>query len=313
VIPPPIIFSSNEHTLIGAELARSIPGATSGGSLERTFPNGEIVVEVQGAVRDRPVIAVVTVTPPASNLVATVSLTDTLKRLGARSIHLVLPYLAYSRHDRGPSERSRMFFLLGKLLAAAGADRISTLDLHHPEIAPEFGLPLETVSTVPLFKARLTGSPFEHGVILAPDEGARHRAEELAQALRFERPILSGVKRRSFSGISTEFPPCPASSVIIIDDILDTGETLIAAAEHLARHGVTRTIVCVSHGLFTGSRWSHLWELGIERIYTTDSVGGGHIPDDRRIEIIPCASIISESIGRSFFKDSVCAHPHPKR
>lgn len=297
---PPLVFFPPALAQVGGALMTRIRGSVCGEFTVGAFPNGELTVKVVSTVADHDVIVVATLTPPAERFIHTLYLIDTLQRCGARSIELVVPYLAYARHDRGEPGVGQMFFFLGRLLFTAGVQRVTALDIHHPEALVDFEVELDSLPAAALFAARLRGTPFEHATIVAPDKGARARAQALARELGIQTPVVHGQKRRSPDGVTTEFPPWSGSWAVIVDDILDTGGTMLAAAQFLRESGAEHTIICVTHALLTGTRWAALWDLGVERIYTTDSVGTGVIPADERIEIIPCSASIAESVARRF-------------
>ena len=262
-----------------------------------TFPNGEFTVSLDTPGEAHDVFLLATINPPAERLLLTLTLADTIRRRGARTITLIAPYLAYSRHDKGAPSVEHLFFLLGRLMNAAGIDTMLTIDIHHSVSTTEFGIPFTSLSPAALFARALNDSPFRGATLVAPDDGARPRADDLARNIGGNPPIVYGHKTRTIEGVQTELERCAAERVILVDDILDTGRTLIEAARWLRKNGAPRIAVCVSHGLFTGDTWQELWNLGVERIYTTDSVGSGVIPVDDRIEIIPIAPVIAESIA----------------
>jgi ribose-phosphate pyrophosphokinase len=296
----PLVFFPPALAQVGGALTTRIPGSVRGEFLVGAFPNGELTVKVVSTVHGRDVIVVAALTPPAERFIHTLYLIDTLQRCGARSIELVVPYLAYARHDRGEPGVGQMFFFLGRLLLTAGVQRVTTLDIHHPAASVDFEVELDSLPAAALFATRLRGTPFEQATIVAPDDGARERAQALARELGIKTPIVQGQKQRSPDGVTTEFTSWSGSCAVIVDDILDTGGTLLAAAHFLRQSGVQRMIICVTHALFTGTKWRGLWDLGVERIYTTDSVGTGAIPADERIEIIPCSASIAESVAPRF-------------
>lgn len=265
-----------------------------------TFPNGELTVSLDTQECADDVFILTTISPPADRLFFTLALADTIRRRGARTTTLVAPYLAYSRHDKGAPTVEHIFFLLGRLCGAAGIDTVMTIDIHHSVGTSEFGIPITSLSPASLFAQALRNSPFRGAAIVAPDDGARPRADDLARNMGGNPPIVYGHKTRTPEGIRTELERCTAQRVVIVDDILDTGGTLLEAVRRLQRNGAPRIAVCVSHGLFTGDGWRELWTLGVERIYTTDSVGSGVIPADDRIEIIPIGPLIAESIAHQF-------------
>lgn len=286
-----ILFHTPPYAAMAAHL-RTALGAGEGVCCLHRFPNGELSLRVGSGVERIPCLVLGSVAPPDENLLAILQLIDTLRRHGAAEVTLLLPYFGYSRHDR-PDGRASTFALIGALLRAAGVRRIITVDVHNPLAAHE--LPVETISLspAPLFATRLGELP--GAALVAPDRGALPRCEAIKIALRGEYRIVSFRKQRTDAGVSSTLEGEPGRENILIDDMLDTGTTLILAAEALVARATHPSTVVVTHGLFTGTEWPRLWRLGVQRIITTDTVPierGGEL--DGRIERVSVVPLLSE-------------------
>jgi ribose-phosphate pyrophosphokinase len=185
---------------------------------------------------------------------------------------------------------------VGRLLTASGADKIITIDLHNTKSAPLLKLPIISLKSNELFASTLNEDKIKFDSILAPDEGARERCEELSQALNFSKPIAYCKKTRGIKGVLTSgiTGKLGGPRVLIHDDILDTGETLIAACQAARLIGTKEITIAVTHGLFTGAKWRQLWRLGVKKIYTTNSLPSAIAQKDKKIKIVSLDNLLSD-------------------
>jgi ribose-phosphate pyrophosphokinase len=155
-----------------------------------------------------------------------------------------------------------------------------------------FPVPLVSVSPAAVFAHALAALALEDAAVVAPDEGARERAQALREAARIERPVVTFVKRRGAAGIRhLAVRGEVGRSAIIVDDILDTGATLVSVCERLHDAG-TSIVIAVTHGLFTGNAWERLWDLGVRRIYCTDTTPRAPIAE-HRVTVLSVAPILA--------------------
>ena len=280
----PIIFPLPDHRAL---LPRGVTGDSnpaSGNSTFARFANGELHLRIESPVATRACAVLGSLAPPDEQMLSVLLMAHTLKREGARRVFALLPYLGYARQDRADPGQSLGVAWTGDLLRAAGVDRVLTVDVHSRRAVACFGLPLDSLSPAPLFAEALVRCGLDDLTIVAPDEGARERCEAVICAAGIRTPLAYLRKRRDVNGVThSALIGSLTSRVAIVDDILDTGGTLVSACTELRRSGVREIIVLATHGLFTGERWRELSALGVQRIYTTDSVpavrehGGGFI------------------------------------
>ena len=216
-----------------------------------------------------------TLSPPDHHLLEFLATAHTLHRIMTMPQQLIaiLPYLAYARQDRDTPGESEMIALVDHLLATAGITEVWTFDIHSPHAQALSPIPIHSYSIAPLFAAALTSLDLREPTFVAPDHGAVERCQAVAQCFTGPHHLLTLEKHRSAIGI--EHQPLsgqPTSTAIIIDDILDTGHTLVSCCHALRAAGCSRMFIMVTHGLFTGIAWQELWQLGVERIYCTNSV-----------------------------------------
>jgi ribose-phosphate pyrophosphokinase len=240
-------------------------------ALER-FPSKEIHVTLQSAVRGETCLVLGSITPPDEQLLTTLLLCHTLKKEGAAEIVTLLPYCAYMRQDKNESNKSLATAWVGAALNASGVKKVLTVDIHSQLALDAIPIPVTSLSPATLFAKEIVECSLYEATIVAPDEGAIARCEAVRQAAGVTRPVASFQKRRTPEGIRSTLQGETGPQVVIIDDILDTGGTLIACCEALQQARTEEIVIMVTHGLFTGTSWQRLWNLGVQRLYCTDTV-----------------------------------------
>ena len=212
-----------------------------------------------------------------------------LRRAGAARITALLPYLAYARQDRAGHTESLGLAWVGELLRATGISEVITVDVHRADAGPLLGLELTSLSPARLLADALPVRWRDGVTFVAPDEGAVDRCAALAQAAEVDRPIVWTRKRRTPAFVeSLGLVGSPGSREVVVDDILDTGGTLVFCCRQLRSAGVREIAVIVTHGLFTGERWRALISEGVEQIWITlaaaptTGAGGAPSPDCSR-------------------------------
>lgn len=235
------------------------------------FANGELHVVVATEVTGQDCVVVGSLAPPDSQLFSVLMLADALKQAGARTTTAYLPYLGYGRQDKPAPGESGGIALVGRLLRAAGIDKVITVDVHSSLDRQQIGLPLVSLSPGLLFAPSIIEMGWQNATVLAPDEGAVGRAEDLASRIGSGSSPTHLVKRRTDGVQHLEIVGSVGKRVIVIDDILDTGSTLISACELLQNKGVQEILIVVTHGLFTGEAWRRLFSLGVTGLLVSNS------------------------------------------
>lgn len=286
------LFALQPYTGFGEELA-SIAKIGSTETFETgRFENGELWVSVPRRVTGHRCFVVGTVEPPEENLAQFLLLCHTLTQNGATDVQAILPYVAYSRQDRAQPGRSLASAWLGELFLACGVSAVHTLDIHSKNAAKSIALPLRPLSSAKLFAANLSYCQDPSWTLVAPDKGAITRCQALQGALDRTGDITFFEKVRSDSGVTSRLMGSTTAKALIVDDILDTGGTLIACCKGLKAAGVTEILIAVTHGLFTGTRWQELWDLGVKGIFTTDSIYPVRSADPR-IRVLSCSALFA--------------------
>lgn len=266
-----ILLAFPYYERLASELARLGCLRCASFSVHR-FPNGELHATVE-AIPASHCILLASIAPPDENLLMTLLVAHTVKKAGAHRVTALLPYLAYARQDKEEAGKSLGAAWAGALIDASGVDDVVTVDVHSPVVPGLFPMPLRSLSPAPVFAAELATFPVSDLTVVAPDEGAIPRAEAVRRAIGVDRPISHFKKQRGPVGIShSTLHGHVGRRAVVIDDILDTGSTLVSACEGLRAAGAEEIVVMVTHGLFTGTAWERLWSGGGTRVYCTDSV-----------------------------------------
>ncbi len=270
---PLILFASETYGSMAAALEER-SSLVAGRFRPRRFENGELHIEVQTTVEREHCLILGSIAPPDEQLLATLLLAHTLKKEGARTVTALLPYLAYARDDKNKPGASMATACVAALARASGIDEVVTVDVHSERAKGLFTIPVVSLSSARIFAEAISRYDLRGATIVAPDNGAVPRCQAVRAAAGMppcEVPYFE--KRRTANGIKhLRFIGSVGRQAVIVDDILDTGGTLLSACEKLKEAGVDDITIMVTHGLFTGDRWKRLQELGVKRIVCTDSV-----------------------------------------
>ena len=248
------------------------------------FKDGETLVELGETVRGKRVYFVQsTSTPVNENLMELLIAVDCAKRSSARDIVCIIPYFGYARQDRKAKPRQPITArLIADLLSAAGANRVVTIDLHAAQIQGFFNFPVDDLTSIPMMGQYILHNHKEINdtVIVSPDHGGVGRVRKLAEIL--DCPIAIVDKRRPRPNV------CEATTVIgdvkdkhciLVDDICDTGGSLVAASNLLLDNGALDVRVCLSHGVFSNGAIENLENSRIKEVLVTNTIP---MPEEKR-------------------------------
>lgn len=267
--------------------------SVSRGSYEfKRFADGEAQIVLGQDVRGSECWVLGTNAPPDQKIVELIFLCHTLKNNGAKKVILILPYFAYTRQDRKEKHKGLAMDWFAKDFKISGVDKIITVDIHSPIAKNFFKMPLISLSPAQIFSDEIKRISFSNATIVAPDMGAIKRCQEVKKILGLKEQTPYFIKKRDGQIISSVLYGKVREKAIIIDDILDTGGTLIVACKHLKEGGVKDIVIFVTHGLFTGKKWQELWQLGVKKIYATDTLVQAKAKISDKISILSVASLI---------------------
>ncbi|MGJ4856895.1 ribose-phosphate pyrophosphokinase [Labrys sp. KB_33_2] len=276
----------------------------------RRFADMEIFVEIQENVRGADVFVIQSTSFPTNDhLMELLIITDALRRSSARRITAVIPYFGYARQDRRASGRTPISAkLVANLITHAGADRVLTLDLHAGQIQGFFDIPTDNLFAAPVMerdiKARME---LEKLMVVSPDVGGVVRARALAK--RIDAPLAIVDKRRERAGeseVMNVIGDVKGRTCILIDDIIDSGGTLVNAAEALLERGAKDVLAYITHGVLSGGAVARIASSKLRELVITDSI----MPTEavrvaQNIRVISIAPLIGEAIGRTASEESV--------
>ena len=267
-----VFAASDYYKRFVKPLCRMSPDLSPGKAEILRYPNGEMHAVVHEDVLEQDCLLIGSVAPPDGQLLGVLTLADAIKHRGARLIQTFLPYLGYARQDKPRLGESSGIMFVGSLLKAAGISKVITIDIHSELAVRLLGIPAASPSAAPLFAPAIRDLSWGDVSIVAPDEGAVGRCRAAAETLGLgRRPPAHLVKKRIDGVQHLELVGEVGKQVLIIDDIIDTGKTLVSACSILKNKGVEDIAIAVTHGLFTGLAWKQLFELRVRALFVSDS------------------------------------------
>ncbi|HOQ00337.1 MAG TPA: ribose-phosphate diphosphokinase [Acetivibrio clariflavus] len=298
------IFAGNSNRKLAEEIAEKI-GLPLGLAKVGKFSDGESAIHIEEVVRGSDVFIIQSTCPPANdNLVELLIMIDALKRASAGRITAVMPYFGYARQDRKAKARDPISAkLVANLITTAGADRILTMDLHAPQLQGFFDIPVDHLIGVPIL-ANYFREKFKDAsdvVVVSPDVGSVSRSRKFAE--RLEVPLAIIDKRRpkaNVSEIMNIIGDVNNKRVILVDDLIDTGGTIINAANALVEIGAKEVYACCTHGVLSGSAIEKIDQSPMKELVTLNTIP---IPEEKRIPKIvslSVAPVFAEAIERIY-------------
>ncbi len=305
----PIIFAGSATPQLAADVAHHI-GTTLGRATVGRFSDGEVMAEILENVRGRDVyILQSTCAPTNDHLMEVMIMADALKRASALRITAALPYFGYARQDR--RVRSMRVAISAKVVAnmlqIAGIDRVLTMDLHADQIQGFFDIPVDNIYATPLLLADLHKQDLDKLIVVSPDVGGVVRARAIAKRLDSELAIID--KRRPKANVAEVMNiigDVEGRTCVIMDDMVDTANTLVKGASALKQHGAKRVLAYCTHPVLSGGAVARVENSDLDELVVTDSIP---LPRDARtakkIRVVGCAQLLAETISRISRADSV--------
>jgi ribose-phosphate pyrophosphokinase len=276
----------------------------------KRFADKEVYVEVHENVRGEDVFVLQPTSFPANdNLMEVLIIIDALRRSSARRITAVMPYFGYARQDRRSSGRTPISAkLVANLITIAGANRVLTLDLHAAQIQGFFDIPTDNLSSAPVIVRDIRQNyDTSNTIIVSPDVGGVVRARNVAERLGIDLAIVD--KRRPRAGVSQVMNiigDVAGHDCILIDDIVDSGGTLVNAAEALMKAGARNVSAYITHGVLSEAAPDKVAASRLKELVVSDSIEARpEVAAAKNIRRLTIAPLIGEAIARTASEQSV--------
>jgi len=296
------ILSGTSNPRLSKEISKKLKLKLINTNIKR-FADGEIYIEINENIRGNSVFVIQSTSTPANdNIMELLLCIDALRRSSAKNITAVIPYFGYARQDRKVAPRTSISAkVVSNLITNAGANRIVTVDLHAGQIQGFFDIPVDNLFTTPLF-ARYIRKKFKNKnlVCVSPDVGGVQRTRGLATKIKADLAIID--KRRPEPGkskVMNIIGEVKGKNCIIIDDIIDSGGTIINAVEALKKAGAIDVYVFITHAVLSGDAAKKIQKSKIKKLIITDTIDNSlKIKNNSKIEVISIAPLMAEAISR---------------
>ncbi|MEO0123039.1 MAG: ribose-phosphate pyrophosphokinase [candidate division WOR-3 bacterium] len=303
-----MLFSGNSNSELTKEIAKIINIPLSKSTVTK-FADGELKVKIEENIRGQDVFIVQSTNPPAENLLELLLFLDAAKRASAERITAVIPYYGYARQDRKDEPRVPISAkLIADLLATSGAKRVLTIDLHAEQIQGFFNIPVDHLYAAPVFIDYYNEKGIENYVVVSPDAGRVNRVRAFARRLGKNVPIAIIDKRRTGpnqSNVINVIGDVKGKNAIIYDDMIDTGGTIVDAAEALSNKGVKEIYVCAVHGLFSRNAIEKIEKSPIKEVAITNTLKIAREKIVGKLKILSIAYLLAEAIKRIHHNESI--------
>ncbi|HUU35666.1 MAG TPA: ribose-phosphate pyrophosphokinase, partial [Vicinamibacterales bacterium] len=293
------IFSGSAHPRLAREIAQFL-GVPLGQARLRRFPDTEVSFQIDENIRGTDIFLVQpTCAPVDQHLVEMLIMIDAFRRSSAARITAVIPYYGYARQDRKDKPRVPISAkLVANVIAAAGAHRVLTMDLHKAQIQAFFDIPVDHLFAAPIIIDYLSRQDLKNLSIVAPDAGGAERARAYAKRLGAELAVID--KRRSEDGtaeVMNVIGDIRGRTCVIADDIIDTAGTIQKAAQALKDSGAERVLACAVHGVLSGPAIERIESSPLDKLIVTNTIP---LEDKRarceKIEELSVARLLGQAI-----------------
>ena len=304
-----MVFTGNANPKLAHDVVRHLSIRVGRATVGR-FSDGEVMVEILENVRGKDVFVLQSTCMPTNDtLVELLVLVDALKRASAGRITAAIPYFGYARQDRRP--RSVRVPITAKVVAnmltTVGIDRLLTMDLHSDQIQGFFDIPVDNIYSMPILLGDLWKNDYQNLVVVSPDVGGVVRARQMAKRLECDLAIID--KRRPKANVAKVMNiigEVEGRTCVIMDDMVDTANTLCEAARALKEQGAERVLAYCTHPVLSGNAVERIENSALDKLVVTDTIP---LREDAkacvRIYQLSVASLLAETMLRISNEDSV--------
>ena len=296
------IITGNSNKNLSLRISKYLKNRLVRSTIKK-FSDGEIYIEINENIRGNSIFVIQSVSSPANdNLMELLLCIDALKRSSAKNITAVIPYFGYARQDRKVVPRTSISAkLVSNLITKAGADRVVTIDLHAGQIQGFFDIPVDNLFATPIFARHVKRKIKNKNLIcVAPDVGGTERARALGKFLNAGLAIID--KRRPAPGKSEVMNVVgyvKGKTCIIVDDIIDSGGTIVNAAQALVNRGAKEVHVYITHGVLSGEAVEKIKKSKIRNLVVTDTINNSNkVKKAKNIEVLTISNLLAEAIKR---------------
>ena len=303
------VFTGNANPKLAEAVVRHL-NISLGRCIVGRFSDGEVMVELMENVRGRDAfILQSTCAPTNDNLMEILVMVDALKRASVGRITAAIPYFGYARQDRRP--RSARVPITAKVVAdmltSVGVNRVMTMDLHADQIQGFFNIPVDNIYATPVLLGDLWKQNYENLLVVSPDVGGVVRARAIAKRLDSDLAIID--KRRPKANVAEVvniIGDVDGRTCVIMDDIVDTANTLVKAASALKENGARRVLAYCTHPVLSGGAVERIAESELDEIVVTDTIPlSAEAKNCSRIRMLSCAQLLAETMTRISNEESV--------
>jgi ribose-phosphate pyrophosphokinase len=304
-----MVFTGNANPRLAEEVVKHLNLRLGRATVGR-FSDGEVMIEILENVRGKDVFVLQsTCTPTNDTLMEVLVMVDALKRSSAGRITAAIPYLGYARQDRRP--RSARVAITAKVVAnmlvSAGVDRLLTMDLHADQIQGFFDIPVDNVYAAPILLGDVWKQHYENLIVVSPDVGGVVRARALAKRLDVDLAIID--KRRPKPNVAKVMHiigDVRGRTCVLMDDLVDTANTLCEAARALKEHGAEKVVAYCTHPVLSGPAIERIMGSHLDELVVTDTIPlREEAKNCSRIRQLSVAELMAETMRRISNEDSV--------
>lgn len=307
MVPSAKIFAVRSSQRIAEKMAKAY-GQPMGVMEVSEFSDGEFQPSFEETVRGGRVFLIGSTNPPTENLMELLLMIDAAKRASAKHITAIMPYFGWARQDRKDKPRVPVGAkMIAKMLEAAGATRIMTMDLHADQIQGFFEVPVDHVFASSLFVPHIKNLGLSDLTIASPDMGGSKRANNYAKWLESE--VVICYKQRKKANVidkMTVIGNVEGRNVVLIDDMIDTAGTLTKAADMLIEQGALSVRAYCTHGVLSGKAMERITNSKLEELVITDTIPHDNLPE--KIKVISIAELFANIMHKVHHHESISSH-----
>jgi ribose-phosphate pyrophosphokinase len=298
------IFTCTQSKVLAEAIAKKF-GVALGNVITSTYSDGEFQPSYEESIRGARVFIVGSTNPSSENLMEMLLMIDAAKRASARHITAVMPYFGWARQDRKDKPRVPIAAkLIAKMLEAAGATRIITMDLHADQIQGFFEKPVDHLFASTIFLPYLESLKLDNLTIASPDMGGSKRAYAYSKALGSD--VVICYKQRAKANVISHMEligDVTGKNVVLVDDMVDTAGTLTKAADLMMERGALSVRAICTHPILSGTAYERLENSKLEELIVTDSIPLKQ--ESNKVRVLSCANLFADVMQNVHYNRSI--------